>query len=129
MGTILIVEHQRKWGAYLKMALKAEGYQAVQAEEHICVRQFVRELKPDLVLIGLGGREKESWMLLWRLKQENVGLPVLAYHAHGPECVRDIKRAISEALAEARHKFSAGRSYRYNEGAGRKRFGEASFPI
>jgi DNA-binding response OmpR family regulator len=104
MQKILIVDEHPPSGAYLKLALKAEGYRAARVETLASVPEHVREFQPDLVLIGLGAREEESWMLLWRLKQAHARLPVLAYHASSTEIVQDIKHAVREAFLDVRSK-------------------------
>ncbi len=107
MRRILIVEGRCHLNAQVKKMLMDVGYRVRTTRALEPVRYLVREDRPDLVLIGLGGQTQHGWDLLRQLKADDADLPVLAFHLVSSKAVEDLKRSVTDALGDKPYMDSA----------------------
>lgn len=82
MPDILIVDDQPYLQEFFSEELTNEGYGVVSVNDAESVRGYLRNSRPDIVLLDLYLNGFEGWDLLKELKSEDPGLPVLIVTAY-----------------------------------------------
>lgn len=82
MPDILIVDDQPYLQEFFSEELTNEGYGVVSVNDAESVRDYLRNSRPDIVLLDLYLNGFEGWDLLKELKSEDPGLPVLIVTAY-----------------------------------------------
>ena len=82
MPDILIVDDQPYLQEFFSEELTNEGYGVVSVTDAESVRDYLRDSRPDIVLLDLYLNGFEGWDLLKELKNEDPKLPVLIVTAY-----------------------------------------------
>jgi len=64
--------------------------------------KYIREIQPDLVLLGLHSESFDSWQILNDIKKNLPDLPVLIYAIKSDHSINSLKKAINEILKNGR---------------------------
>ena len=82
MPSILIVDDQPHLQELFALELKDEGYRVVSVSDAESVKGYLRNSKPDLVLLDLCLSGFEGWDLLDEIKSRDPRLPVIIVTAY-----------------------------------------------
>lgn len=82
MANILIVDDQPHLQQLFSEELVDEGHRAVSAPDAESVKRYLKDSKPDLVLLDLYLNGFEGWNLLHNIKSKYPHLPVLIVTAY-----------------------------------------------
>lgn len=83
--TILVVEDDKHLRFSLSLALKAEGYRVLLAEDGEIGLQMAESARPDLVLLDVMLPERNGFEVLAEIRKRDALLPVLLVTAKGEE--------------------------------------------
>jgi DNA-binding NtrC family response regulator len=98
MPKILIVDDKPIIRNLLYDELSIANFQVVTINTVELIWKHIREIRPDLVLLGLHSESFDSWQTLNDIKKNIPDLPVLIYAIKGDHSIGSIKQAISEVL-------------------------------
>jgi len=98
MAKILIVDDQPYIQTFLSKELAKEGYQVENLGAVELILEYVKDFRPDVVLLGLHPENYDSWGILKDTKRKVPGLPVLIYVIRRVEDIDSLKKAINEVL-------------------------------
>ena len=60
--------------------------------------EYIRDARPDIVLLGLHSGSFDSWRILNNIKKNVPDLPVLIYAIKSDHSISSLKQAIKEVL-------------------------------
>lgn len=82
--TLMIVENDRLNAEMLRRRLERLAYTVLELHDGLEVEPFLKQIRPDLILMDLGLKGLDGWTLTSRLKQnpDTCGIPVIAVTAH-----------------------------------------------
>ncbi len=98
MPKILIVDDKRIVLKLLLKELSQANFQVVTLNTIELIWEFIRETRPDLVLLGLHSESFDSWQILNDIKKTIPNLPVLVYIIKSDHSIKSLKQAINEVL-------------------------------
>ena len=98
MPKILIVDDKKVILSALYKELAIENFQVVTLNTIGMIWEYIRDARPDLVLLGLHSESFDSWQVLNEIKKKIPALPVLIYIIDGDRSMISIKQAIDDVL-------------------------------
>ena len=98
MSKILIVDDKKVILKALHNELSIENFQVETLSTIGLIWKYIRELRPDLVLLGLHSDSFDSWQILNDIKKKIPNLPVLIYTIDCQRSMTSLKGAIHEVL-------------------------------
>jgi len=98
MPKILIVDDKKIICKLISDELTIANFQVVTLNSIGLIWKYIRELRPDLVLLGLHSESFDSWEILNDIKKNIPNLPVLIYVIKSDHSMKSIKQAINEVL-------------------------------
>jgi DNA-binding NtrC family response regulator len=98
MPKILIVDDKPMIRKLLYDDLTIANFQVVTLNAIGLIWECIRDMRPDLVLLGLHSESFDSWQILNDIKKNIPELPVLIYIIKGHHSMNSLKQAISEVL-------------------------------
>jgi CheY-like chemotaxis protein len=98
MPKILIVDDKKIILTALYNELTVENFQVVTLNAIGLIWEYIRDARPDLVLLGLHSESFDSWQVLNDIKKKIPDLPVLIYIFDCPRSMTRLKQAINEVL-------------------------------
>lgn len=98
MTQILIVDDNRIILRLLVKELTHNNFQVQTLNSIGMIWRYIRETRPDLVLLGLRSESFNSWQILNDIKKKVPDLPVLIYAIKGDYSINSLKQAINEVL-------------------------------
>jgi len=98
MPKILIVDDKKIICKLIYDELTAANFQVVMLNSIALIRKYIREIQPDLVLLGLHSESFNSWKTLNDIKKNIPDLPVLIYTIKSDHSITSLKQAINEVL-------------------------------
>jgi len=98
MPIILIVDDKPIIRNLLYDELTIANFQVVTINTVELIWKHIREIRPDLVLLGLHSKSFDSWQILNDIKKNIPDLPVLIYALKSHHSINSLKQAISEVL-------------------------------
>ncbi|MFZ0483721.1 MAG: response regulator [Desulfobacterales bacterium] len=98
MPQILIIDDKQIIRRLLYDELTNANFQVVTLNTIGLIWEYIREIRPDLVLLGLHSESFDSWQILNDIKKNIPDLPVLIYAIKSHHSINSLKQAISEVL-------------------------------
>jgi DNA-binding response OmpR family regulator len=98
MAKILIADDQPYIRAFLSKELAKEDYQVENLGAVELILEYVKDFRPDVMLLGLHLKNSDSWEIFRDIKRKVPGLPVLIYVIESFDAINGLKQAISEVL-------------------------------
>jgi len=98
MPKILIIDDKQIICMLIYDELTAENFQVVMLNNIALIWKYIREVQPDLVLLGLHSESFNSWQILNEIKKNITNLPVLIYTIKSDHSITYLKQAINEVL-------------------------------
>jgi DNA-binding NtrC family response regulator len=98
MPKILIVDDKMMILKALYNELSIENFQVVTLNTIGLIWEYIRDARPDLVLLGLPSESFDSWQILNEIKKKIPDLPVLIYIIDCRRSMNSLKQAINEVL-------------------------------
>ncbi len=98
MPKILIVDDKQIIRKLIYDELTNANFQVVTLNTIELVWKFIRDTRPDLVLLGLHSESFDSWQILKDIKKYIPDLPVLIYAIKSDHSINSLKQAVSEVL-------------------------------
>ena len=98
MAKILIVDDKKTILKLLYQELSIGNYHVVTLSAIGLIWEYIRDEKPDLVLLGLHSESFDSWQILNDIKKKMPNLPVLIYIIENHHSMESLKQAINEIL-------------------------------
>ncbi|MCG6972971.1 MAG: response regulator [Desulfobacterales bacterium] len=98
MPKILIVDDKKDILSALYKELAIENFQVVTLNTIGSIWEYIKDARPDLVLLGLHSESFDSWQVLNEIKKKVPDLPVLIYIIDGHRSMISLKQAIDEVL-------------------------------
>lgn len=98
MPKILIVDDKELILKTLYKELTIENFHVVTLNTIGLIWEYIRDSRPDLVLLGLHSESFDSWQILNDIKKKIPNLPVLIYIVDCPRSMTSLKQAINEVL-------------------------------
>jgi len=98
MPKILIVDDKPIIRNLLYDELSIANFQVVTINTVELIWKHIREIRPDIVLLGLHSESFDSWQILNDIKKKIPDLPVLIYAIKSDHSIGSLKQAISEVL-------------------------------
>ena len=98
MTQILIVDDNRIILRLLIKELTRNNFQVQTLNSIGLIWKYLRETRPDLVLLGLHSESFNSWQILGDIKKKIPNLPVLIYAIKSDCSINSLKQAINEVL-------------------------------
>jgi DNA-binding NtrC family response regulator len=98
MRKILIVDDKKMILKSLYNELSFEDFQVVTLDSIGLIWEYIRDVQPDLVLLGLHSEGFNSWQILNDIKKKIPDLPVLIYIIESHRSMDSLKQAIGEIL-------------------------------
>jgi len=98
MPKILIVDDKQKIRKLIYDELTIANFQVVALNTIGLIWKYIREIRPDLVLLGLHSDSFDSWQILNDIKKNIPDLPVLIYSIKSDYSINSLKQAINEVL-------------------------------
>ena len=83
-GRILVVEDEKKLAEVMKLYLKNEGYEVINAYDGLSGETAIENEKFDLIILDVMMPEKDGWSLLRKIKKQG-DTPVIMTTARGEE--------------------------------------------
>jgi DNA-binding response OmpR family regulator len=102
MPKVLIVDDKKIICKLIYEELTAANFQVVMLNSIALIWKYIREIKPDLVLLGLHSESFNSWQILNDIKKSITNLPVLIYTIKSEHSIKSLKQAINEVLKNGR---------------------------
>jgi len=98
MPKILIVDDKKIICKLIYDELIIANFQVVTLNSIELIWKYIREIRPDLVLLGLHSESFNSWQILNDIKKNIPDLPVLIYAIKSDHSINSLKQAINEIL-------------------------------
>ena len=98
MPKILIVDDKKIICKLIYDKLTVANFQVVTLNSIALIWKYIREIRPDLVLLGLHSESFDSWQILNDIKKNITNLPVLIYTIKSDHSINSLKQAINEVL-------------------------------
>lgn len=98
MPKILIVDDKKVILKALYHELNIENFQVVTLNTIGLIWEYISDVRPDLVLLGLHSESFNSWQILNDIKKNIPDLPVLIYAIKSDHSINSLKQAINEIL-------------------------------
>ena len=98
MPKILIVDDKQIIRKLLYDELTMSNFKVVVLNTIGLIWEYIREIQPDLVLLGLHSESFDSWQILNDIKKNIPNLPVLIYIIKSDHSINSLKQAINEVL-------------------------------
>lgn len=98
MPKILIVDDKKIICKLIYDELIIANFQVVTLNSIELIWKYIREIRPDLVLLGLHSESFNSWQILNDIKKNIPDLPVLIYAIKSDHSINSLKQAIDEIL-------------------------------
>lgn len=98
MSKILIVDDKKIISKLIYDELTYAKFQVITLNSIELIWKYIRETRPDLVLLGLHSESFNSWQILNDIKKKIPDLPVLIYAIKGDCSINSLKQAINEVL-------------------------------
>jgi DNA-binding NtrC family response regulator len=98
MPKILIVDDKKMILKLLYNELSIANFQVVTLNTIGLIWEFIRDVQPNLVLLGLHSESFDSWQILNNIKKKIPDLPVLIYTIESHRSMNSLKQAIDEIL-------------------------------
>jgi len=98
MSKILIVDDKKIICKLIYDELTVVNFQVVMLNSIALIWKYIREIQPDLVLLGLHSESFDSWQILNDIKKNITNLPVLIYTIKSDHSITSLKQAINEVL-------------------------------
>jgi len=98
MPKILIVDEDRIILKLLLKELTQDNFQVVTLNTIGLLWEYIRDMRPDLVLLGLHSGSFDGWQILNDIKKNIPDLPVLIYAIKSDHSIGSLKKAINEVL-------------------------------
>jgi len=98
MTQILIVDDNRIILRLLIKELTHDNFQVRTLNTISLIWKYIKETRPDIVLLGLHSESFNSWQILDDIKKKIPDLPVLIYAIKSDCSMNSLKQAISEVL-------------------------------
>jgi CheY-like chemotaxis protein len=98
MPKILIVDDRQMIPKLLYDELSNANFQVVTLNSIGLIWNYIRDTRPDLVLLGLHSESFDSWQILNDIKRNIPELPVFIYAIKSDTSINSLKRAINEVL-------------------------------
>jgi len=98
MPKILIVDDKKIICKLIYDELIIANFQVVTLNSIELIWKYIREIRPDLVLLGLHSESFNSWQILNDIKKNVPDLPVLIYAIKSDHSINSLKQAIDEIL-------------------------------
>lgn len=98
MPKILIVDDKKVILSALYNELALENFQVVTLNTVRLIWEYIKDTRPDLVLLGLHSESFDSWQVLNEIKKKIPDLPVLIYIIDCQRSMISLKQAINEVL-------------------------------
>ena len=98
MPKILIVDDKQIICKLIYDELTIANFQVVTLNSIELIWKYIREIRPDLVLLGLHSESFNSWQILNDIKKNVPNLPVLIYSIKSNYSINSLKQAINEVL-------------------------------
>ena len=98
MPKILIVDDKQIIRKLIYDDLTIANFQVVTLNNIGLIWKYIREIQPDLVLLGLHSESFDSWQILNDIKKNIPNLPVLIYTFKSDHSINSLKQAINEVL-------------------------------
>ena len=98
MPKILIIDDKEVILSALHNELTIESFQVVTLSAIGLIWEYIRDVRPDLVLLGLHSESFDSWQVLNDIKKKIPDLPVLIYIIDCRRSMTSVKQAINEVL-------------------------------
>lgn len=105
MASILILDdqpHVRKRGS---KSLTSDGYQVETIDNVTLIREYIRRLQLDVLLLNSLSEGFDSFELLMDIKREDLKFPVLVYVIKNFNAIESLKEAISGVVNENRSSY------------------------
>jgi len=102
MPKILIVDDKKIICKLIYDELTAANFQVVMLNSIGMIWKYIREIQPDLVLLGLHSESFNSWQILNDIKKNITNLPVLIYAIKSDHSITSLRQAINEVLKNGR---------------------------
>ena len=96
MAKILVADDQPYIQALLSKELAKEDYQIVNLGAVELILEYVKDFRPDVVLLGLNQKNSDSWEIFRDIKRKVPELPVLIYVIKSFDAINGLKQAINE---------------------------------
>lgn len=100
MPNILIVDDKQMILKLLYDELTHANFQVVTLNTIGLIWNYIREMRPDLVLLGLHSKSFDSWQILNDIKRNIPELPVFIYAIKSDTSIISLKQAINEVLKD-----------------------------
>jgi DNA-binding response OmpR family regulator len=98
MPKILVVDDKEMICKILFDELTISNFQVEVLNSIGIIWEYIRDMQPDLVLLGLHSESFDSWQILNDIKKNIPGLPVLVYMIKGGHSMNNLMRAVKEVL-------------------------------
>lgn len=98
MPKILVVDDKEMICKLLFDELTIANFQVETLNSIGIIWEYIRDMQPDLVLLGLHSESFDSWQILDDIKKNIPGLPVLVYMIKGGHSMNNLMRAVKEVL-------------------------------
>jgi len=98
MPNILIVDDKQRILKLLYDELTHANFQVVMLNTIGLIWKYIRDTRPDLVLLGLHSESFDSWQILNDIKRKIPELPVFIYAIKSDTSIKSLKQAINEVL-------------------------------
>jgi len=98
MPKILIVDDKKIICKLIYDELIIANFQVVTLNSIELIWKYIREIRPDLVLLGLHSESFNSWQILNDIKKNFPSLPVLIYIIKSDHSIFSLKQAVKEVL-------------------------------
>ncbi len=98
MPKILIVDDKKMILKQLYNELNIANFQVVTLNTVGLIWEYIRDMRPNLVLLGLHSESFDSWQILNDIKKKIPDLPVLIYTIESHRSMNSLKQAIDEIL-------------------------------
>ena len=98
MSKILIVDDNTLILKALYNELSIQNFQVVILSTIGLIWEYIGQMRPDLVLLGLHSDSFDSWQVLSDIKKKIPNLPVLIYIIDCHRSLSSLKEAINEIL-------------------------------
>jgi len=98
MPKILIIDDKKIICNLIYDELTVANFQVVMLNSIELIWKYIREIRPDLLLLGLHSESFDSWQILNDIKKNIPDLPVLIYTIKSDHSINSLKQAINEVL-------------------------------
>ena len=98
MPKILIVDDKKIICKLIYDELTIANFKVVTLNSIGLIWKYIREIRPDLVLLGLHSESFDGWQILNDIKKNIPNLPVLIYTIKSDHSINSLKQAINEVL-------------------------------